>query len=840
VSRPQTSPGIPIHATTFPASTDQLDANSQARRSPSPGSTLKEAFNPVKRNTATAVVDNNAERPKTSGEQRSGERGFGRLFSSKARKGSNENRIPPVPPLPSTPSKLFTNVLVEEPGEKTPSPKRAQPPTVITSPATPPNALRTPSTLITPPTPVEAQLDTEAGAENSPKSRRRRPSLPDDTTGSPTDSAGHRRTRSNLVPSKLSQAISRPLTPAPEEVHSPGGTISAPQASGGFFSSVLSAAQNAANSLSNTVASAVPGQKSKGPLLSSEESADPGSGGEEVILSSKEQSEASVKERKPAIDTLGAGNLSLSHLGILDGDNVSPMSSKVNLAETANGVNAANDEAAAKQEDNSVNKAVSKAYAVEKLNVEKQSSPENQRNGASIQGDMSPIRQSTEPESSSIRRAGSVRSRLSDRRRRRTRGSSANTTSGLAPPPAVSKSNTWTVAPARRNKDFHNLFKSVPEDDLLIEDYAAAYQKDILLQGRIYISEGHICFYSNIIGFVNTLVMSFDEVISVEKKSTAMIFQNGIMIQTLHARNSFASLLNRDTTYELIVSIWRSSHPNLRSSINGNLIDGPGTGDKTEKTAASIVDDESASEEIYDEDAEDDDDDDDDNTSSSNAHDDASSTIAGGVGDGPVEPAAKAQLNRKVSAVVGASLAATSKQSEAAETAVSGGAVISDFPGPATHGATECGDDASHCDKPLYDATIPAPLGKVYSLTFGPMSAAFTRKLLEEQKCMDLQLDEDKRGIDGTRKEMSYQYVKPLSGPIGPKQTRCIMKCTVEQFDLEKAVSVLVTTQNPDVPSGNSFIISTRYCLMWGPNNSTKLVMTWGVEWTGKSWIKGM
>jgi len=288
----------------------------------------------------------------------------------------------------------------------------------------------------------------------------------------------------------------------------------------------------------------------------------------------------------------------------------------------------------------------------------------------------------------------------------------------------------------------------------------------------------------------------------------------------------------------LIVSIWRASHPNLRSSINGNLIDGPGTGDKTEK-AASVADDESASEEIYDEDAEDDDDDDD-NTSSSNAHDDASSTVAGGAGDGQNDAVARATLNRKVSAVVGSSLTANSKQSEAAEVAVAGGATISDFPGPATHGATECGDDVSHCEKQLFDATVPAPLGKVYSLTFGPMSAAFTRKLLEEQKCIDLQLDDDKRGIDGTRKEMSYQYVKPLSGPIGPKQTRCIMKCTVEQFDLEKAVTVLVTTQNPDVPSGNSFIVQTRYCLMWGPDNSTRVLMTWGVEWTGKSWIKGM
>ncbi|RJE16664.1 GRAM domain protein, partial [Aspergillus sclerotialis] len=57
----------------------------------------------------------------------------------------------------------------------------------------------------------------------------------------------------------------------------------------------------------------------------------------------------------------------------------------------------------------------------------------------------------------------------------------------------------FAVASKKRNRDFHQLFRSVPEDDYLIEDYSCALQREIILAGRIYVSEGHICFSSNIL-----------------------------------------------------------------------------------------------------------------------------------------------------------------------------------------------------------------------------------------------------------------------------------------------------------------------------------------------------
>ena len=86
----------------------------------------------------------------------------------------------------------------------------------------------------------------------------------------------------------------------------------------------------------------------------------------------------------------------------------------------------------------------------------------------------------------------------------------------------------FAVASNKRNADFHDLFRTIPEGDYLIEgvsngsisssmityahsDYGCALQREILVQGRIYISENHICFYANIFGWItNVRSITFD------------------------------------------------------------------------------------------------------------------------------------------------------------------------------------------------------------------------------------------------------------------------------------------------------------------------------------------
>lgn len=58
-----------------------------------------------------------------------------------------------------------------------------------------------------------------------------------------------------------------------------------------------------------------------------------------------------------------------------------------------------------------------------------------------------------------------------------------------------------------RCEDFKRIFKDLPVDERLIVDYSCALQRDILLQGRIYVTQNYLCFYANIFRW-ETLVTS--------------------------------------------------------------------------------------------------------------------------------------------------------------------------------------------------------------------------------------------------------------------------------------------------------------------------------------------
>ena len=701
-------------------------------------------------------------------------------------------------------------------------------------PQTPPNTVQTPRTFVTPPTPTLAQGDSPP-KNSTPKTLQ--PFSP------PTFGFRSRPKSASLSASKLSNSIlSNPLTPPLEETKTPGGSLTQPSQSG-FFSSWVSVAQNAANSITTTF-NPPPNQKSK-QVDRNTESAN----GEEVIPGPEAQSTTISEDvPQPAVETLGQGELNLSHLGITDSADPSPMSSATNLA--GQGLQQ-NGETSLKAEEDAAARAVSVAYEKPIISAVSQATggrPVSMVSSESNNEHSPPRTAAFLQDSSDIKRSGSIRSKLSERKQRRHRASSATTggtlaaaisasTSTIAHPGATNghKMTGFAVASSKRNKDFHQLFRSVPEDDYLIEDYSAALQRDILLHGRFYVSEGHICFSSNIFGWVTNLVIAFDEIVSVEKKNTAVVFPNAIVIQTLHARNVFASLVARDATYDLLIGIWKTSHPNLKSSINGVTLGDDGTGDKTEKTDLTGSDDESVegSDDVYDEDAEDDEE------LGSFTEAGANGSIAGSdIGD--IAPVPRKASSLPMNSLVPSPGSGGPKGLEGADAVITGAAVAADFPGPPMHEATECTDQSTHYDRPLIDTTLPAPLGKIYSIMFGPASGAFMRKwLVEDQQSRELVYEDDKTGLDDSHKTFTYSYIKPLNAPIGPKQTKCLVTANLLEYDLTKSISIDCSTATPDVPSGNVFATKTRYCLMWGPSNTTRFIATCTIEWSGKSWLKG-
>ncbi|KAI0244582.1 hypothetical protein L0F63_006593 [Massospora cicadina] len=114
----------------------------------------------------------------------------------------------------------------------------------------------------------------------------------------------------------------------------------------------------------------------------------------------------------------------------------------------------------------------------------------------------------------------------------------------------------------KRNIDFHINFPSLPLDDILIDDWHCALQKDILITGRLYVTQERICFHSNLFGWVNHTVIPFSDIVSLHKRSTAFVIPNAIQIITLDQKYFFTSLLSRDSAYNLLYELWFRKCPN--------------------------------------------------------------------------------------------------------------------------------------------------------------------------------------------------------------------------------------------------------------------------------------
>lgn len=120
----------------------------------------------------------------------------------------------------------------------------------------------------------------------------------------------------------------------------------------------------------------------------------------------------------------------------------------------------------------------------------------------------------------------------------------------------------FAVASNRRNAEFHGLFPTVDEGDYLIEgrlaclsaltaDYGCALAKDILVHGRLYVSENHICFHSNLFGWITDVVIPFAEVQTIEKKMTALVIPNAIGVMTSKEKVREASVTRAHSSIPL-------------------------------------------------------------------------------------------------------------------------------------------------------------------------------------------------------------------------------------------------------------------------------------------------
>ncbi|KAM4718285.1 protein Aster-C [Anableps anableps] len=110
----------------------------------------------------------------------------------------------------------------------------------------------------------------------------------------------------------------------------------------------------------------------------------------------------------------------------------------------------------------------------------------------------------------------------------------------------------------QRVEEFKRLFRELPESEILILDYPCALQRDILLQGRLYLSENWICFYSNV--FRGTkITLSLKDITTMSREKTARLIPNAIQICTNTEKYFFASFSAREKSYLSVFRMWQNT-----------------------------------------------------------------------------------------------------------------------------------------------------------------------------------------------------------------------------------------------------------------------------------------
>lgn len=368
-----------------------------------------------------------------------------------------------------------------------------------------------------------------------------------------------------------------------------------------------------------------------------------------------------------------------------------------------------------------------------------------------------------------------------------------------------------------RNAEFHNTFIKVPENDRLLDDFICTLSSEFLFQGRLYISEAHICFNSTILGWFSKVVIPFKEVTFLDKTSPGGLFPNAISIETSGGKTQFNGFVSRDATFDLIKEIWarvlleendKQSEKELKTAKTDFSVS-----DKSYKNPKSIKSNEYVVHDII---ASDD-------SSIYHGNDILSSSSSN----------EKANLSEK-----SISDAATHERTVYELSPDS----KYEYNGPYLANETKFPfvpeDNGEYL---LAEVELNAPPGVVFQLMFSDTNPSFWLKFSEIQDTSAFSAipEFNKVNSEGQRYR-EYEHLKALNYAVGPSSTKCLVDDTILHCDYENYMNVVNTTRTPDVPSGGSFSTKTRYLFRWASETTCMLKLSFWVEWTGTSWIKSI
>lgn len=366
----------------------------------------------------------------------------------------------------------------------------------------------------------------------------------------------------------------------------------------------------------------------------------------------------------------------------------------------------------------------------------------------------------------------------------------------------------YHYASEQRNKDFHETFKSVPKDDRLLDDFNCGLNRELLYQGKLYITETHLCFNSNVLGWIAKVLIAFEDVTFMEKTSAAGLFPSAISIETKMGKTLFNGFISRDAAFGLMKEVWSRTllQKDMASENINTKAEKPGNGKEIDDAINSI------DEENNDKDA---------NDNDTNENDDenisTNETTTNSTSSSPDKEKEKAYKLRADSSY--------------------------QYDGPIYHHSTSFpAEPMANNEFVLKELPFDCAPGILFEIMFNSEQNEFLLDFLRGQEGSQITTIPNFTSIDGSSMTLKreYSYEKALHFPAGPKSTTCYVAEVIKRKDPDTYYEVISSIRTPNVPSGGSFSTKTRYLIRWNDEITCLLRVSFWVEWTGSSWIKGM
>ncbi|KAJ9092354.1 hypothetical protein QFC21_006854 [Naganishia friedmannii] len=335
----------------------------------------------------------------------------------------------------------------------------------------------------------------------------------------------------------------------------------------------------------------------------------------------------------------------------------------------------------------------------------------------------------------------------------------------------------------KRIKEWRKRFHPKDGEELLCT-HGCALVIEIMIHGRMYLSNKRICFRSNILGVRTKREISIKHIHAVALRNVAGMIPNSFEVYYNDKKSQFTTLPDRDHVLRILMRNWKQENPQVYDVFM----------EKHPEFASYVVDNASPT------------------TSTAVVPPSSSTAAVAAANDETI--ASPAATDDAVAASGEDGAAAVRKDS----TARDGGR-----PRAATIANTQ------DLEKVALDTILPSEPEKIYKLLYH--TDEFIQGIWKEQGFKDIQMQ------PWVNNKRDFSFARPVAS-IG--STTCKnSEEIVHPEGQDEWFCVQGVTCTPGVPSGKSFSTKSKTVFTWAEGGGTKMHVTYQVEWTGKSLLKG-